>query len=69
MNVNSPILSVRRLVKDGHEVYIGKGGEVVRHLESGQRLTFFEHQGIYYMKMKVRCLSGREPEQVILFRV
>ena len=24
MNVNSPILSVRRLVKDGHEVYIGK---------------------------------------------
>ena len=53
MNVNSPILSVRRLVKDGHEVYIGKGGGFVRHIESGRRLTFFEHQGVYYMKMKV----------------
>ena len=69
MNVNSPILSVRRLVKDGHEVYIGKGGGFVRHLETGRRLTFFEYQGVYYMKMKVtmsRFLSGREPEQVIL---
>ena len=53
MNVNSPILSVRRLVKDGHEVYIGKGGGFVKHIESGRRLTFFEHQGVYYMKMKV----------------
>ena len=53
MQVNAPILSVRRLVKDGYEKYIGNGGGFVEHLQTGKRLKLFEHKGVYYMKMKV----------------
>ena len=54
MDVNTPILSVCRLVKDGYEIFICKGGGFIRHADTGKLLYFKEHQGVYYMKMKIK---------------
>ena len=54
MKVNTPIISVRRLVKDGYEILICDGGGFIRHMETGKLLYFLEHQGVYYMKLKVQ---------------
>ena len=54
MKVNTPIISVRRLVKDGYEIFICDGGGFIRHMETGKLLYFLEHQGVYYMKLKVK---------------
>ena len=53
MEVKCPILSVRCLVDDGHDVWIRKGGGCIRHLESNKEIAFHEHGGVYYCKMKV----------------
>ena len=53
MKVKCPILSVRCLVDDGHDVWIRKGGGVIRHVASGEEIQFFEHAGVYYLKMKI----------------
>ena len=53
MRIKCPILSVRCLVEDGHDVWIGQGGGVIRNLETGKELNFYQHAGVYYMKMKI----------------
>ena len=53
MEVQCPILSVRCLIDDGHDVWIKKGGGIIRNLASGKEITFHEHGGVYYCKMKV----------------
>ena len=53
MKVKTPILSVRQLVRDGHEVYINSTGGWIKNLENGKVIHFFEFQGVYYLKMKI----------------
>ena len=53
MDVQCPILSVRRLCTDGHDVYLNKAGGYIENLVNGQRIPFFEHQGVYYLKLKI----------------
>ena len=53
MEVQCPILSVRCLIDDGHDVWIKKGGGIIRHLASGKEITFHEHAGVYYCKMRL----------------
>ena len=53
IRVKCPILSVRCLVDDGHEVWIKRGGGVIRHLKTGKELNFVQHAGVYYIKMKI----------------
>ena len=53
MKVKTPILSVRQLVRDGHEVYINSTGGWIKNLENGKIIHFFEFQGVYYLKMKI----------------
>ena len=53
MKVKTPILSVRQLVRDGHEVYINSNGGWIKNLENGKIIHFFEFQGVYYLKMKI----------------
>ena len=52
MKVKVPILSVRKLVRDRHDVRFHDGGGYIKCLRTGQRIPFFEYQGIYYLKMK-----------------
>ena len=52
MKVKVPILSVRKLVRDSHSVRFHDGGGYIRCLRTNQRIPFFDHQGVYYLKMK-----------------
>ena len=58
MEVKCPILSVRCLIDDGHDVWIRKGGGIIRNLESGKEIVFIEHGGVYYVKMKINKPVG-----------
>ena len=53
MKVKIPIISVRKLVRDMHNVYFKKEGGVIKNLRTGEKLPFFEAQGVYYIKYKV----------------
>ena len=52
MNVKVPILSVRKLVRDNHNVKFSRQGGYILNLHTRARIPFFEHQGVYYLKMK-----------------
>ena len=62
MKVSTPILSVRKLVKDGNDVYINRKGGYIENLITGKRLKIFNFQGIYYLRMKVTSGSSPSPE-------
>ena len=53
MKVKCPILSVRCLVDDGHDMSIYKGEGAIRNVTTGKEIIFFEHAGVYYLKMKI----------------
>ena len=66
MPVKVPILSVRKLVRGGqnsdrHHVRFLENGGYIKNLRTGQRLPFFEYQGVYYLKMKIAPPSN-EPD-------
>ena len=52
MTVKTPIVSVKKLVRDNHSVKVHKNGGFIRKLSAG-KINFFEFQRIYYLKMKV----------------
>ena len=58
MEVKCPILSVRCLVEDGHDVWIRKGGGIIRNITNNKEIKFYEHAGVYYLKMKVDDPDG-----------
>ena len=53
MKVKVPIISVRKLVRDYHNVYFKRHGGYIKDLKTGNKLPLFEHQGVYYIKYKV----------------
>ena len=53
IKVTTPILSVRKLVKKGHQVQFRRGGGAIV-AAGGQRMEFVERGGVYYIKMKIR---------------
>ena len=54
MKVKCPILSVRKICRDGHEVRIHRRGGVIRNNGNGKEIKFFEHRGVYYVKLKIK---------------
>lgn len=61
MKVSTPILSVRKLVKDGNDVYINKHGGYIIHLETGKKMRIYNFQGVYYLRMKVTSGKSSNP--------
>ena len=53
MKVKVPIVSVRKLVRDHFNVYFKKFGGFIKDLKTGNKLPFFEYQGVYYMKYRI----------------
>ena len=53
MKVSTPILSVRKLVRDGNDVYINRQGGYIKNLKAGKVMKVHNFQGIYYLRMKV----------------
>ena len=68
MGVKCPILSVRCLVEDGHDVWIRKGSRVIRNTTRGKEIKFYEHAGIYYLKMKVHRPSDAQVSDPLFSR-
>ena len=56
--VSTPILSVRKLVKDGNDVYINKKGGFIKNMATGKVMKVYNFQGVYYLRMKVT--SGKQ---------
>ena len=54
MSVKVPILSVRKLVRDAHNVFFQRYGGHIKNLVTGARIPFFEYQGVYYLKYKIQ---------------
>ena len=54
IKVTTPILSVRKLVRKGHQVQFRKGGGSIVAAGSGQRMDFVERGGVYYITLKIR---------------
>ena len=61
MKVKCPILSVRNICGEKHEVKIHRHGGVIRHNESGKEIKFFEYRGVYYVKLKVKKPTSQIP--------
>ena len=53
MKVSTPILSVRKLVRDGNDVHITQKGGTIKNLKTGQTMQIHNFQGIYYVRMKI----------------
>ena len=53
MDVKVPIVSVRKLVRDSHNVFFQQNGGFIKNLLTGAEIPFFEYQGVYYMKYRV----------------
>ena len=67
MKVKVPILSVRKLVHDNHNVRFNREGGYILNLQTRARIPFFEHQGVYYLKMKFDVPNPLETETKSLF--
>ena len=49
----TPMLSVRQLVRDDHEIYSKRNGGSIRSTTNGKQIKLFEHAGVYYLKLKI----------------
>ena len=68
MRVKCPILSVLRLTKEGNEVIIrDDGGEIVNKA-SGKRIPFFQHNGVYDLRLQVKKPTGDGSESPLFIR-
>ena len=68
MDVKVPILSVRKLVQDGHNVRITRKGGHLHNLRTGDKIPFFEFQGVYYLKMKVNNPNETNESKPVFIR-
>ena len=51
-DVDTPILSIRRLAMHGHEIrFTNKGGYILR-LKTGHHTKVVIHEGVYFIKLK-----------------
>ena len=53
MEVELPILSVRKIVKNANRVSFHDGGGSIKNKHSRKTIRFYEHEGVYFLKLKV----------------
>lgn len=54
METDLPILSVRKMIKMGSDVEFHDGGGSIHNRRTGNTLLFYEHEGVYFIKLKVK---------------
>ena len=54
METDLPILSVRKMIKMGSDVEFHDGGGSIRNRRTGLSLIFYEHEGVYFIKFKIK---------------
>ena len=62
MEVELPILSVRKIVKRRNTVEFADAGGTITHNDSGAVMRFFEHEGVYFLKLKVHDPNAPSPQ-------
>ena len=53
MEVEMPILSVRKMVKHDHEVKFHSKGGYIKNRSTKKTIPFYEYEGVYFLKMKI----------------
>ena len=54
METELPILSVRKIVRRNNEVKFLQEGGIIRNRSTGEVIPFYEHQGVYFVKLKIK---------------
>ena len=54
IKTHMPILSVRRVVKNKNRVLFEDEGGHIEIKATGMRIPFFEHEGVYFLKLKIK---------------
>ena len=62
MEVELPILSVRKIVKRRNTVEFVDAGGTITHNDSGAVMRFFEHEGVYFLKLKIHDPNAPSPQ-------
>ena len=58
IDIDTPVLSVRKIVRNGNHVRMQRGGGYIKNKKTGKRLYVVEKQGVYFIKLKIL-----EPDQ------
>ena len=58
IQVDVPILSVRRMVKLGNDVIFTESGGTITNRTTGTQLNFIEAEGTYWIKLKIKKPSA-----------
>ena len=53
MEVELPNLSVRKMVKNQNDVHFVPEGGWIQHRDTGRVIKFYEHEGVYFTKLKM----------------
>ena len=49
--VGKPLISVSALCEKGNRVLFGRGGGIIRNIESGRESQFYRKNGVYVMSL------------------
>ena len=63
MEVEIPILSVRKMIKKRNQVHFDEGGGFIENKDTGTRVPFYEYAGAYYLKL---CVHDPKPIHQLL---
>lgn len=61
MDVEMPILSVRKMVIRQNDVRFAEGGGTITHRKTKRTLPLFEYEGAYFVKLKVGKSKVSDP--------
>ena len=53
MEIELPILSVRKMVKRGNDVRLVPDGGTITTRDTGRSIRFHEHEGVYFLKLRI----------------
>ena len=54
MEVETPIMSVRKMVRHKNDVKFTDNGGTITNRRTGRVINFHEHEGVYVLKLKVK---------------
>ena len=58
METELPILSVRKMVQRNNDVRFKPGGGWIKNRTTGKTVPFYEHEGVYFLKLSVLNPDG-----------
>ena len=53
INMDTPVISVRKIVRHGNRVRMMKHGGYIKNKSTGKRLPFVVRQGVHFIKLRI----------------